>query len=111
MGISIIVILMKNKIVNIPSLKRKKILIGVTAGIAAYKIPNLIRLLVKEQASVKVIMTEDAEAFVTPLTLSVLSKNKVYTAFQSLEHEWHSHVELAQSCNSEHLGEDVPWIV
>ena len=96
MGISIIVILMKNKIVNIPSLKRKKILIGVTAGIAAYKIPNLIRLLVKEQASVKVIMTEDAEAFVTPLTLSVLSKNKVYTAFQSLEHEWHSHVELAQ---------------
>ena len=96
MGISIIVILMKNKIVNIPSLKGKKILIGVTAGIAAYKIPNLIRLLVKEQASVKVIMTEDAEAFVTPLTLSVLSKEKVYSAFASEEHEWHSHVALAQ---------------
>ena len=81
MGISIIVILMKNKIVNIPSLKGKKILIGVTAGIAAYKIPNLIRLLVKEQASVKVIMTEDAEAFVTSFTLSVLSKEKVYIVF------------------------------
>lgn len=73
---------------SIPSLKGKHILIGVTAGIAAYKIPHLVRLLVKEQASVKVIMTEDAEAFVTPLTLSVLSKEKVYTAFQSQEHEW-----------------------
>ena len=81
---------------SIPSLKGKHILIGVTAGIAAYKIPHLVRLLVKEQASVKVIMTEDAEAFVTPLTLSVLSKEKVYTAFQSQEHEWHSHVALAQ---------------
>lgn len=81
---------------SIPSLKGKHILIGVTAGIAAYKIPHFVRLLVKEQASVKVIMTEDAEAFVTPLTLSVLSKEKVYTAFQSQEHEWHSHVALAQ---------------
>ena len=81
---------------SIPSLKGKHILIGVTAGIAAYKIPHLVRLLVKEQASVKVIMTEDAEAFVTPLTLSVLSKEKVYTAFASEEHEWHSHVALAQ---------------
>ena len=81
---------------SIPSLKGKHILIGVTAGIAAYKIPHLVRLLVKEQASVKVIMTEDAEAFVTPLTLSVLCKEKVYTAFQSQEHEWHSHVALAQ---------------
>lgn len=81
---------------SIPSLKGKHILIGVTAGIAAYKIPHLVRLLVKEQASVKVIMTEDAEAFVTPLTLSVLSKEKVYTAFQSQEHEWNSHVALAQ---------------
>ena len=81
---------------SIPSLKGKHILIGVTAGIAAYKIPHLVRLLVKEQASVKVIMTENAEAFVTPLTLSVLSKEKVYTAFQSQEHEWHSHVALAQ---------------
>ena len=81
---------------SIPSLKGKHILIGVTAGIAAYKIPHLVRLLVKEQASVKVIMTEDAEAFVTPLTLSVLSKEKVYTAFASQEHEWHSHVALAQ---------------
>jgi len=87
---------MKNKTMSIPSLKGKHILIGVTAGIAAYKIPHLVRLLVKEQASVKVIMTEDAEAFVTPLTLSVLSKEKVYTAFQSQEHEWHSHVALAQ---------------
>ncbi|MEB3076499.1 flavoprotein, partial [Capnocytophaga gingivalis] len=63
---------------KIPSLKGQKILIGVNAGIAAYKIPNLIRLLVKEQASVKVIMTQDAEAFVNPLTLSFRSKKKVY---------------------------------
>ncbi len=96
MGTFIIVMPMKNTTMNIPSLKGKKILIGITAGIAAYKIPNLIRLLVKEQASVKVIMSKDACQFVTPLTLSVLSKNKVYTSFQTNEHEWNSHVELAQ---------------
>ena len=91
-----IVISMKGTAVNIPSLRGKNILIGVTAGIAAYKIPHLVRLLVKEQASVKVIMTPDAEAFVTLLTLSVLSKHPVYTTFESEDHQWHSHVALAQ---------------
>ena len=91
----IIVIPMKNTIPNLHSLKGKKILVGITAGIAAYKIPNLIRLLVKEQASVKVIMTPDAQDFVTPLTLSVLSKNKVYIYFDTDDHQWNNHVELA----------------
>jgi hypothetical protein len=54
-------------------LKGKKILIGITAGIAAYKIPFLIRLLIKEGAAVKVVMTSEACDFVTPLTLSALS--------------------------------------
>ena len=91
----IIVIPMKNTIPNLHSLKGKKILVGITAGIAAYKIPNLIRLLVKEQASVKVIMTPDAQDFVTPLTLSVLSKSKVYIYFDTDDHQWNNHVELA----------------
>nr|WP_314603705.1 bifunctional phosphopantothenoylcysteine decarboxylase/phosphopantothenate--cysteine ligase CoaBC [uncultured Capnocytophaga sp.] len=86
---------MKNTIPNLHSLKGKKILVGITAGIAAYKIPNLIRLLVKEQASVKVIMTPDAQDFVTPFTLSVLSKNKVYIYFDTDDHQWNNHVELA----------------
>ena len=80
----------------LPSLKGKKILIGVCGGIAAYKLPHLIRLLVKEQASVKVIMTEAAHDFVTPLTLSVISKEKVYTDFKTSDMQWNSHVELAQ---------------
>ena len=80
----------------LPSLKGKKILIGVCGGIAAYKLPHLIRLLVKEQASVKVIMTQAAHDFVTPLTLSVVSKEKVYTDFKTSDAQWNSHVELAQ---------------
>jgi phosphopantothenoylcysteine decarboxylase/phosphopantothenate--cysteine ligase len=58
-------------------LKGKKILIGITGGIAAYKICNLVRLFVKAGAEVKVIMTPSAAKFVSPLTLSVLSKNEV----------------------------------
>ncbi|HEY5123186.1 MAG TPA: flavoprotein, partial [Ignavibacteria bacterium] len=58
-------------------LKGKKILIGITGGIAAYKICNLVRLFVKADAEVKVIMTPSAAKFVSPLTLSVLSKNEV----------------------------------
>lgn len=80
----------------LPSLKGKKILIGVCGGIAAYKLPHLIRLLVKEQASVKVIMTQAAHDFVTPLTLSVVSKEKVYTDFKTSDAQWNNHVELAQ---------------
>jgi phosphopantothenoylcysteine decarboxylase / phosphopantothenate---cysteine ligase len=75
-------------------LKGKKILLGVSGGIAAYKIPLLVRLLIKEGADVKIIMTADAENFVTRETLSVLSKNKVESAFFSGEKEWNNHVEL-----------------
>ena len=76
-------------------MKGKKIIIGVTASIAAYKIASLIRLLVKEGAEVKVIMTEDAKSFITPLTLSTLSKNPVYSSFLKNDlGEWTNHVEL-----------------
>jgi phosphopantothenoylcysteine decarboxylase / phosphopantothenate---cysteine ligase len=60
-------------------LKGKKIVIGITGSIAAYKIPLLIRLLKKKEADVQVILTPDALHFVTPLTLSVLSGNPVRT--------------------------------
>ena len=76
-------------------LQGKKILIGITAGIAAYKIPLLVRLLIKNGAEVKVIMTASASSFITPLTLSVLSKNPVYTDFHNEKTgEWNNHVEL-----------------
>lgn len=76
-------------------MKGKKILIGVTASIAAYKIASLVRLLVKEGAEVKIIMTEDAKSFITPLTLSTLSKNPVYSTFIKNDlGEWTNHVEL-----------------
>jgi len=75
----------------------KKVLLGVTAGIAAYKSAILVRTLVKSGASVQVIMTPAAKDFVTPLTLSTLSKNPVYTFFTKEEDEnavWTNHVEL-----------------
>ena len=76
-------------------LKGKKILIGVTAGIAAYKIPFLIRLLIKEGAEVKIVMTTEACDFVTPLSLSVLSQNPVsIEPFNKADGSWHSHIEL-----------------
>lgn len=76
-------------------LKGKKILIGVTGGIAAYKTANIIRLLVKEGADVKVLMTDRAKEFITPLTLATLSKNPVLTEFFNPENgDWNSHVEL-----------------
>ena len=90
-------------------LKGKKILIGVTGSIAAYKIAKLIRLLIKEEAEVKVIMTKAAEAFIPALTLSTLSKNKVLTNLFE-EDTWANHVMLGRwadimliapaSCNS-----------
>ncbi len=73
----------------------KKIIVGVCGSIAAYKAANLIRLLVKEGAEVKVVMTEAACQFITPLTLSTLSKNPVVRDFfASSTGVWHSHVEL-----------------
>src|SRR4030066_2450400 len=76
-------------------LKGKNILIGVTGGIAAYKTATIVRLLVKEGAEVKVIMTEHAREFITSLTLATLSKNPVLTQFYSPENgDWNSHVDL-----------------
>jgi phosphopantothenoylcysteine decarboxylase/phosphopantothenate--cysteine ligase len=73
----------------------KKILLGITGSIAAYKIPFLIRLLVKEGAEVQVVMTEAARDFVTPLTLSTLSNKPVYTfPFNEKDGSWNSHVDM-----------------
>lgn len=76
-------------------LRGKNILIGVTGGIAAYKIATVIRALVKEGASVKVIMTGHAKEFITPLTLATLSKNPVLTDFFDPQNgNWNSHIDL-----------------
>ncbi len=76
-------------------LKGKKILIGVTGSIAAYKIPYLIRLLVKEGAEVQVILTENARDFITPLTISTLSKRPALTyPFNPEDGSWNNHVEM-----------------
>ena len=76
--------------------KHKKIIVGISGGIAAYKIPQLVRLLKKEGAEVQVVMTEAAKSFVTPQTLSVLSENPVLTDFfKNPQGEWNNHVHLA----------------
>lgn len=75
---------------------KKRILLGVCGGIAAYKTAYLVRLLVKAGADVRVIMTDSAKAFIGPVTLSTLSKNPVYSDFFDEETgEWSNHVELA----------------
>ena len=80
-------------------LSGKKILLGVTGGIAAFKTPLIVRLLVKQGAEVKVVMTPSATDFVTPLTLSTLSQNPVVSSFTEEgvgDHaNWNNHVELA----------------
>jgi len=79
-------------------LSGKNILLGVTAGIAAYKTASLVRLFIKAGAQVKVVMTPASKDFVTPLTLSTLSQNPVYSTFfdksDDEDEEWNSHVEL-----------------
>ena len=75
-------------------LNGKKILLGITGSIAAYKSAYLCRLLIKNGANVKVIMTKSATAFITPLTLSTLSKNEVHVDFWDENQNWSSHVEL-----------------
>ncbi|MCH9661747.1 MAG: phosphopantothenoylcysteine decarboxylase, partial [Bacteroidetes bacterium] len=78
-------------------LSGKKVLLGVTAGIAAYKSAFLVRLLIKSGAEVRVVMTPSAKEFVTPLTLSTLSKNEVYSLFTNEDDDnaqWNNHVEL-----------------
>lgn len=78
-------------------LKDKKILLGVTGGIAAYKTASLVRLLVKEGAEVQVLMTDAAKEFITPLTLSTLSKKEVFSTFYNDKDsgKWNNHVDLA----------------
>jgi len=78
------------------TLKHKHILLGITGGIAAYKCANLVRLLIKEGASVKVVMTDAATEFVTARTLSVLSKQEVITGFFDANNNWNNHVALAE---------------
>lgn len=75
-------------------LKGKKILLGICGSIAAYKSALLVRLLVKEGASVMVIMTKSATEFITPLTISTLSKNKVLVDLSNTDGTWNNHVEL-----------------
>ncbi|MBR5814351.1 MAG: bifunctional phosphopantothenoylcysteine decarboxylase/phosphopantothenate--cysteine ligase CoaBC [Bacteroidaceae bacterium] len=76
-------------------LKGKKIVLGVTGSIAAYKAALLVRLLVKEGAEVQVVMTPAAKEFITPLTLSTLSGRPVLSEFFNNDSgSWHSHVEL-----------------
>lgn len=76
-------------------LKGKRILVGVTGGIAAYKIPLLVREFIKLGAEVKCILTPASSAFVTPLTLATVSKNPVYTElFDRETGAWANHVEL-----------------
>jgi len=78
-------------------LSGKKILLGVSGGIAAYKTATLVRLFIKAGAHVQVIMTPASKDFVTPLTLSTLSKNPVHSTFYNEEDDnaqWNNHVEL-----------------
>ena len=73
----------------------KHIIIGVTGSIAAYKAAALVRLLVKEGAEVKVVMTDLAKQFITPLTLATLSRHPVMVEFYNPENgDWHSHVDM-----------------
>ncbi|MFK7833927.1 MAG: bifunctional phosphopantothenoylcysteine decarboxylase/phosphopantothenate--cysteine ligase CoaBC [Winogradskyella sp.] len=78
-------------------LKDKNILLGITAGIAAYKSAHVVRLFIKAGANVKVVMTPASKDFITPLTLSTLSKNPVYSSFTDEEDDnevWNNHVDL-----------------
>jgi phosphopantothenoylcysteine decarboxylase/phosphopantothenate--cysteine ligase len=76
-------------------LKGKNILLGITGGIAAYKAAILVRMLVKEGAEVKVVMTKLAKEFITPLTMATLSKNPILVEFFDPENgQWNSHVDL-----------------
>ena len=78
-------------------LSGKKILLGVSGGIAAYKTAALVRLFIKAGAHVRVVMTPASKDFITPLTLSTLSKNPVHSTFYDQEDsdsEWNNHVEM-----------------
>ena len=79
-------------------LSGKKILLGISGGIAAYKTPLIVRQLIKYGAEVRVVMTSKSKDFVTPLTLSTLTKNPVLSSFIATDLDnpiWNDHVELA----------------
>jgi len=80
-------------------LRGKKILLGITGGIAAYKTPILVRLLKKAGAEIKVVLTENAKEFVTPLSLSTVSENPVLSKFKDDDENWNNHVELGLWCD------------
>ena len=82
-------------------LSGKKILLGISGGIAAYKTPNLVRSFIKQGAEVKVVMTDSAKEFVTPLSLSTVSNNPVFSSFKSDEDDgmWNNHVQLGLWCD------------
>jgi len=76
----------------------KKVLVGVSGGIAAYKSPEIVRKLIKKGSEVKVIMTPSSKDFVTPLSLSTVSKNPVLSSFTTEDLDnpiWNNHVDLA----------------
>ena len=76
-------------------LENKKIVLGITGGIAAYKACNLARLLIKKGAEVQVVMTPSAKEFITPLTLSTLTHKPVVSEFfDKRDGSWHSHVDI-----------------
>lgn len=77
-------------------LQGKHVLLAISAGIAAYKSAVLCRALIKKGAKVKVLMTPQSTHFITPLTLSTLSKNSVVSEYYKENGEWNNHVELAK---------------
>jgi len=81
-------------------LKGKNVIIGITGGIAAYKVCDLINLLHKEKANVKAIMTEASEEFITPITIQTLTNNPVYkNMFSDLPEGSVEHIQLANWCD------------
>ena len=91
-------------------LAQKNILIGVSGGIAAYKIPLLIRQLTKLDSNIKVVMTPSSKEFVTPLTLSTVSKNDVFSEFTTQKNNnpsWNNHVELAEWADINNMQDEV----
>lgn len=81
-------------------LKNKNIVIGITGGIACYKVCEIITYLVREGANINVIMTKNATEFITPLTIETLSKNKVIIdMFEKKEHIEVEHISLAKKAD------------
>ena len=81
-------------------LNRKKIILIIGGGIAAYKSLDLIRLLKKQKCEIKVVLTESGKKFVTPLSISSLSQNKVYQDIFDYEKEGEmDHITLSRWCD------------